>query len=80
MKAVKSLENRKISLKETTRKITSQEGGFFNSTEPLMTAGLTLMKNVFKPVTKSVLIPLVLTVAASSIDPSIKKLRSVQQH
>ena len=45
-----------------------------------MTAGLTLMKNVFKPVTKSVLIPLVLTVAASSIDPSIKKLRSVQQH
>ena len=80
MKVVKSLENRKISLKETTRKITSQEGGSFNSTEPLMTAGLTLMKNVFKPVTKSVLIPLVLTVAASSIDPSIKKLRSVQQH
>ena len=80
MKAVKSLENRKISLKETTRKITSQEGGFLNSIEPLMTAGLPLMKNVLKPVTIIVLIPLVLTVAASSVDPSIKKIRSVQQH
>ena len=80
MKAVKSLENRKISLKETTRKITIQEGGFLNSIEPLMTAGLPLMKNVLKPVTIIVLIPLVLTVAASSVDPSIKKIRSVQQH
>ena len=28
MKVIKSLENRRISLKETARKITSQEGGF----------------------------------------------------
>ena len=30
MKVIKSLDNRTISLRGTTRKITSQEGGFLN--------------------------------------------------
>ena len=33
------------SLERTTRKITSQEGGFFNFLRPLMTAGLPLLKS-----------------------------------
>ena len=36
----KSLENREILLKRTTRRVISQEGGFFSSLGPLMTAGL----------------------------------------
>ena len=44
MKVIKSLENRGILLKGTTRKITIQEGGFPNFLKPLMTAGLPLMK------------------------------------
>ena len=40
MKVIKSLENREILLKGTTRKITSQEGGFLNFLRPLMTACL----------------------------------------
>ena len=44
MKVVKSLENRKILLKGTARKITSQVGGFLNFLKSLMTAGLPLMK------------------------------------
>ena len=42
---IKSLENRGILLKETTRKIISQ-GGFLNYLRPLTKAGLPLMKNV----------------------------------
>ena len=37
IKVIKSLENRAISSKETTTKITSQEGGFLNFLIPLMT-------------------------------------------
>ena len=36
MKVIKSLENRGTLLKGTTRKITSQEGGFLNFLKPLM--------------------------------------------
>ena len=46
MIVIKSLENRGILLKGTTRKITSQEGGFLNFLGPLMTAGLLLRKNI----------------------------------
>ena len=42
---IKSLENRGILLKETTRKSISQ-GGFLNYLRPLTKAGLPLMKNV----------------------------------
>ena len=58
MKVSKSLENRVILLKWTTRKTTSQEGGFFGFLKPLMTAVLPLMKNVRTPIANSVLIPL----------------------
>ena len=39
-----------------------------------MTAGLSLRKNVLTPLTKSVLIPLGLTTAASATDAAIQKL------
>ena len=57
-KVIKSLENRGILLKGSTRKITSQEGGFLNFLRPLMTAGLLLIKSVLTPLAKAVLIPL----------------------
>ena len=40
---------------------------------PLLKAGLALMKNVIKPLAKSVLIPLGLTKAASAADAGIHK-------
>ena len=61
MKAFKSLENRRILLKWTTRKINSQEGGLVHFLSSLMTAGLTLIKNVLTLIAKSVLISLGLT-------------------
>ena len=45
-KVIKSLWNRGISLKGTTRKITNQKGGFLNFLGPSMRAGLPLMKYV----------------------------------
>ena len=67
-----SFKNREILLKETTRKITSQRGGFLESIRPLMTAGLPLMKNVLPPLAKKVFILLLLT-AASATDAAIQK-------
>ena len=46
IKVIKSLENRGFLLKGTTKKITSQEGGFLNFIRPLMATGLSLMKKV----------------------------------
>ena len=44
-----------------------QSGGFLGRLlGPLVTTGLPLIKNVIKPLTKSVLIPLGLTAAAAS--------------
>ena len=40
---------------------------------PLLKTGLPLMKNVIKPLAKSVLIPLGLTAAASAADAGIHK-------
>ena len=54
MKVIKSLENRGILIKETTRKFTSQEGGFLNFIRPLITAGLPLMKSALTPLAKNV--------------------------
>ena len=42
MKVIKSLENRGILLKVTTKKIISKEGGFLTFLRPLMTLMLTL--------------------------------------
>ena len=49
IKVIKYLENRRILLKGTTTKITSQEGGFLDFIKPWMTAGLPLMKTVLTP-------------------------------
>ena len=73
MKLISSLENKGILLKRTIRKISSQEGGFFEFLRPLMTAGLPLMKNQLIPLAKSVLVHLELTVGASATVPAIQK-------
>ena len=53
---VKLLENRGILLKGTSRKITNEEGGFFNFLRLLMAAGLPLVKIVLKSIAKSILL------------------------
>ena len=51
-----------------------QSGGFLGRLlDPLLKTGLPLMKNVIKPLAKSVLIPLGLTAAASAADAGIHK-------
>ena len=51
-----------------------QSGGFLGRLlGPLLKTGLTLIKNVIKPLAKSVLIPLGLTAAASAVDAGIHK-------
>ena len=60
-------------LKSQISKMT-QSGGFLGRLlDPLLKAGLLLMKNVIKPLSKSVLILLRLTVAASAADAGIHK-------
>ena len=73
MKVIKSLENRGILLKGTTRKIISQEGGFLNFLRPLMTASLPLMKNVFASLAKNVLLLFGLLAGMSAADAAIQK-------
>ena len=51
-----------------------QSGGFHSRLlGPLLKTGLPLIKNVIKPLAKSVLIPLGLTAAASAVDAGIHK-------
>ena len=51
-----------------------QSGGFLGRLlGPLLKTGLPLMKNVIKPLAKSVLVPLGLTAAASAADAGIHK-------
>ena len=51
-----------------------QSGGFLGRIlGPLLKNGLPLIGNVFKPLAKSVLIPLGLTAAASATDAAIRK-------
>ena len=51
-----------------------QSGGFFGRLlGPLLKTGLLLIKNVIKPLAKSLLIPLGLTAAASAADPGIHR-------
>ena len=52
----------------------SQSGGFLGRLHsPLLKTGLPLIKNVIKPLAKSVLVPLGLTAAASAADAGIYK-------
>ena len=68
-----------IKLSKTQLSKMIQSGGFLGRLlGPLLKTGLPLIKNVIKPLAKSVLIPLGLTAAASAADAGIhnKKLRS----
>ena len=71
IKIIKSLENRGILLKETVRKMTSQEGGFLSFLKPLISAGLPLMKSILTPLAKCVLLPLELSAGLSAADAVI---------
>ena len=73
MKLIKSLENRGILLKGTTRKITSQAGGFLNFLTPLMIAVLLLMKSVLTPLAKRLSLPLGLSAKMSAADAATRK-------
>ena len=73
MKVIKSLENRGILLKGTTRKITNQEEGFLNFLRLLSTAGLPLTKGVLTPLVKSILLPFGLLAGMSPADAAIQK-------
>ena len=67
------LETEKNLLKGTIRRVNSQEGGFLNFLEQLMTIVLPLMKHVLTPLAKSVLVRLGLTAATSATDAVIQK-------
>ena len=63
-----------IKLSKTQLSKMIQSGGFLGRLlGPLLKAGLPLIKNVIKPLAKSVLIPLGLTAAASAADAGIHK-------
>ena len=63
-----------IKLSKTQLSKTIQSGGFLGRIlGPLLKTGLTLMKNVIKTISKSVLIPLDLTTAVSVADAGIHK-------
>ena len=72
-----------IKLSKTQISKMIQSAGFLGRLlGPLLKTGLPLMKNVIKPLAKSVLIPLGLTAAASAADVGIhkKSLDQEQQH
>ena len=70
--ADKSSNDMKLSKTQISKMI--QSGGFLGRlVGPLLKARLPLIKNVIKPLTKSVLIPLGLTAAASAADAGIHK-------
>ena len=73
IKVINYLENRGILLKETIRKITSQEGAFLNFLKPLMTACLPLIKSVLTPLAKSVFLPLGLSAGMSTAHAAYQK-------
>ena len=63
-----------IKLPKTQLSKMIQSGGFLSRLlGPLLKTGLPLIKNVIKPLAKSILIPLVLTAAASAADAGIHK-------
>ena len=73
MKVIKSLEKRGMLLKETTRKIFSQEGGFLIFFRLLMTVVLPLMKSVLTPLGQNFLLPFGLSAGMSAPDAAIPK-------
>ena len=72
--AFANLSSTDIKLSKTQLSKMIQSGGFLSKLlGPLLKTGLPLMKSVIKPLTKSVLIPLGLTAAASAADAGIHK-------
>ena len=70
-----------IKLSKTQLSKMIQSGGFLGRLlGPLLKTGLPLIKNVIKPLAKSVLIPLGLTAAASAADAEIHKKILVPGH
>ena len=65
-------------MKEITKKVSSQERDFLNFRKPLITGGLTLMKNVLTLLAKSILAQLGLTAAASATDAAIQKKKNYE--
>ena len=73
-KAFANNSSANIKLSKTQLPKMIQSGGFLGRLlGPLLKTGLPLMSNVIKPLAKSVLIPLVLTAAASAADTGIHK-------
>ena len=63
-----------LSYQKLSYLISYQSGGFLGRLlGPLLKTGLPLIKNVMKPLAKSILIPLGLTAAASAADAGIHK-------
>ena len=63
-----------IKLSKTQLSKMIQSGGFLGRLlGPLLKTGLPLIRNIIKPLAKSVLIPLGLTAAASAADAAIHK-------
>ena len=61
-------------MKGTTKEITSQEGGLLtNVLGALIRVSLLLIKNVFTPLAKDILIPLALIAAVSTTDAAIQE-------
>ena len=73
IKVIRSLENKGILLKVTTREISSQKVGFLNCLRPIVSGRLPLMKNVHATLVESIFILLGLTIAASVTDSAIQK-------
>ena len=73
-KAFSNNSSADIKLSKTQLSKMIQSGGFLGRLlGPLLNTGLPLIKNVIKPLAKSVLIPLGLTAAASAADAGIHK-------
>ena len=73
-KAFTNKSSADIKLSKTQISKMIQSGGFLGRLlGPLLKTGLPLIKNVIKPLAKSVLIPLGLTAAASAADAGIHK-------
>ena len=73
-KAFASQTSTDVKLSKTQLSRMIQSGGFLGRLlAPLLRTGLPLMKSVIKPLTKSVLVPLELTAAASAADKGIHK-------
>ena len=74
LKAFANSSSANIKLSKTQLHKIEQPGGFLGRLlGSLLKAGLPLMKNVLKPLAKSVLIPSGLTAAASATDAAIHK-------